>query len=379
MKVAIPKEMHPDETRIPMIPPDVDKLVKRGADVVIESGLGDALRLPDEAYTNVGATVASDRAQLLSDAELILRLRVPPLEEVSAVKSGAVHVSYLDPFFNQPLVEKLAEQGISGICMEMIPRTTIAQKMDALSSQASLGGYAAVMLAADRLTKAFPMMMTPAGTLAPSRVFVIGAGVAGLQAIATAKRLGARVEAFDTRPVVAEQVRSLGAKFVEIDLGDTGQTEQGYAKQLTPEQLEMQRQGMAKHCALADVVITTAQLFGRKAPQILTEDMVAQMKPGSLIVDMAVETGGNVAGSKVDEEVEVNGVKILGATNLPGRVPVHASQMYSSNLRNLLEHFWDDESKSLKLDLEDEIMDGCLITHEHKIRSERLQQHYGTA
>lgn len=377
MIVAIPKEMHPDETRIPMIPPDVDKLVKRGADVVIESGLGDALQLPDEAYTKVGATVVSDRAQLLSEAELVLRLRVPPLEEVSAVKPGAIHVSYLDPFFNQPLVEKLAELGISGICMEMIPRTTIAQKMDALSSQASLGGYAAVMLAADCLTKAFPMMMTPAGTLAPSRVFVIGAGVAGLQAIATAKRLGARVEAFDTRPVVAEQVRSLGAKFVEIDLGDTGQTEQGYAKQLTPEQLEMQRQGMAKHCALADVVITTAQLFGRKAPQILTEEMVAQMKPGSLIVDMAVETGGNVAGSKVGEEVEVNGVKILGATNLPGRVPVHASQMYSSNLRNLLEHFWDDEAKSLKLDLEDEIMDGCLITHENKIRSERLRNHYG--
>jgi NAD(P) transhydrogenase subunit alpha len=377
MKVAIPKETHPEETRIPMIPPDVERMVKRGADIEIEAGMGHALQIQDEAYTKVGAKVAKDRKKLFSEADLVLRLRVPPPEDISLLKPGTIHVSYLDPFFNKPVVEKLAAQGVSGICMEMIPRTTLAQKMDALSSQASLGGYVAVMLAADRLDKTFPMMMTPAGTLAPARVFIIGAGVAGLQAIATAKRLGARVEAFDTRPVVAEQVRSLGAKFVEIDLGEIGQTEQGYAKQLTPEQLEIQRQGMAKHCAMADVVITTAQVFGRKAPQILTADMVAQMKPGSIIVDMAVETGGNVAGSKLHEEVKLNGVRIIGLANLPGRVPVHASQMYSSNLRNLLEHFWDNESKSLKLNIEDEIMDGCLITHEKTIRSKMLQDHYG--
>jgi len=377
MKIAIPKEMHPNETRIPIIPPDVDTLVKRGAQVSVEAGIGEPLNLTDEAYSKVGATILADRQKLLSEAEMVLRLRVPPIEDFNLLKPNTIHISYLDPFFNQPLIEKLAEKQITAICMEMIPRTTIAQKMDALSSQASLGGYAAVMLAADYLDKAFPMMMTPAGTLAPSRVFIIGAGVAGLQAIATAKRLGARVEAFDTRPVVAEQVRSLGAKFVEIDLGDTGQTDQGYAKQLTAEQLALQRQGMAKHCGMADVVITTAQLFGRKAPIIITEDMLAGMKPGSVIVDMAVETGGNVVGSEVGKEVIKNGVRILGMTNLPGRVPVHASQMYSSNVRNLLEHFWDDETKQLQLDTSDEIMNGCLIVQNGQIRSEMLRKHYG--
>ncbi|MDM8527352.1 NAD(P) transhydrogenase subunit alpha [Anaerolineales bacterium HSG24] len=377
MKVAIPKETHPNETRIPMIPSDVERLVKRGAQIVIETGLGEALHLADEAYTKIGVTVETDRQKLLAEANMVLRLRLPPIEEIDQLQAGTIHVSYLDPFFNQPLIEKLAESDISAVCMEMIPRTTLAQKMDALSSQASLGGYAAVMLAAERLEKAFPMMMTPAGTLAPSRVFIIGAGVAGLQAIATAKRLGARVEAFDTRPVVAEQVRSLGAKFIQIDLGEMGQTKQGYAKQLTPEQLAKQQAGMAKHCAMADVVITTAQLFGRKAPTIVNADMVAKMKPGSIIVDMAVETGGNVVGSELDKEVVINGVRILGMANLPGRVPTHASQMYSSNLRNLIEHFWDDESKSLQLNTDDEIMDGCLITQNKTIRSSMLREHYG--
>jgi NAD(P) transhydrogenase subunit alpha len=251
--------------------------------------------------------------------------------------------------------------------MEMIPRSTIAQKMDALSSQANLAGYVTVILAAERLNKILPMMMTPSGTITPSRVFVIGAGVAGLQAIATAKRLGARVEAFDTRPVVEEQVQSLGAKFIKIDLGETGQTKDGYAKALTPEQIEKQRQGMAKVCANSDIVITTAQLFGRKAPVIITKDMVAQMKPGSVIVDMAVESGGNVEGSKIDEEVKVNGVLIIGLGNLPGRVAVHASQMYSSNLTNLIESYWDGEKKTFNLNLEDETIQGCLITHHGEI------------
>ncbi|MDM8532113.1 NAD(P) transhydrogenase subunit alpha [Anaerolineales bacterium HSG25] len=376
MKVAIPKETHPKETRIPMIPADVEKLVKRGAQIVIESGLGTALHLPDEAYTKAGATVETDRQKLLASADMVLRLRLPPLEDIDQLQAGTIHVSYLDPFFNQPLIEKLVDRDINAVCMEMIPRTTLAQKMDALSSQASLGGYAAVMLAAERLEKAFPMMMTPAGTLAPSRVFIIGAGVAGLQAIATAKRLGARVEAFDTRPVVAEQVQSLGAKFIKIDLGEMGQTEQGYAKALTAEQIAKQQAGMAKHCALADVVITTAQLFGRKAPVIVNADMVAGMKAGSIIVDMAVETGGNVTGSEIDKEVVINGVRILGMTNLPGRVPLHASQMYSSNLRNLIEHFWDDESKSFQLNTDDEIMDGCLIAQNKTIRSNMLREHY---
>lgn len=378
MKITIPRETHPKETRIPFIPPDVDKLVKLGAEIEVESGLGQSLKIPDEEFAKAGAKVVSDHKKLLTDTEMVLRLRPPTIEEVKLLPPDSIHISYLDPFFNKELIEALAEQGVNAICMEMIPRTTIAQKMDALSSQASLGGYVAVMLASNRLDKAFPMMMTPAGTLAPSRVFIIGAGVAGLQAIATAKRLGARVEAFDTRPVVAEQVKSLGAKFVEVDLGEMGQTEQGYAKQLTPEQLQKQREAMAKHCSLADVVITTAQVFGRKAPLIVTQDMIAQMKPGSIIVDMAVETGGNVEGSKLDEVVEINGVRILGISNLPGRVANHASQMYSSNLRNLIEHFWDKEAKTFKLNLDDEIIQGCLITQNKTIRSEMLRTHYAT-
>lgn len=376
MKISIPKETHPKESRIPVIPPDVEKLVKLGAEVEMESGVGDSIRVADDDFVKAGAKMVKDRQAMLSNAEMVLRLRPPAIEDVKILPAGCIHVSYLDPFFNKPLVEALAAQGVNGICMEMIPRTTLAQKMDALSSQASLGGYVAVIIASERLDKALPMMMTPAGTLAPARVFIIGAGVAGLQAIATAKRLGARVEAFDTRPVVAEQVKSLGAKFVEIDLGDTGQTEQGYAKQLTPEQIALQQEGMARHCALADIVITTAQVFGRKAPLIITKEMVAGMRPGSLIVDMAVETGGNVEGSKVDEEVEINGVRIIGLGNLPGRVASHASQMYSANLRNLIEHFWNKESKAFVLNLDDEIMQGCLITQDKTIRSEMLRNAY---
>jgi len=216
-------------------------------------------------------------------------------------------------------------------------------------------------------------MMTPAGTITPARVFVIGVGVAGLQAIATAKRLGARVEAFDTRPVVEEQVQSLGAKFIKIDLGETGQTKDGYAKALTPEQIKMQQDGMAKVCAKADIVITTAQLFGRKAPVIINKEMISKMKPGSIIVDMAVETGGNVEGSKLDEEVDIDGVRILGLGNLPGRVAVHASQMYSNNLVNFIESFWNTEEKKLELKLDDEIIRGCLITHNGAIVNETIK------
>jgi NAD(P) transhydrogenase subunit alpha len=258
--------------------------------------------------------------------------------------------------------------------MEMIPRTTLAQKMDALSSQANLAGYVAVLMAANALHQVLPMMMTPSGTLRPAKVFIIGCGVAGLQAIATAKRLGARVEAFDTRPVVEEQVHSLGAKFVKIDLGETGQTSGGYAKELTEEQKEKQRIGMTKVISESDIVITTAQVFGRQAPRLMTLDMVKAMKPGSIIVDMAVETGGNVEGSVSGENVDVDGVTIIGAKNLPGRVALHASQMYSANLTNLITHFWDKEEKVFKLNTEDEIMDGCLITKGGELRSEMLKK-----
>ena len=267
---------------------------------------------------------------MLGSVDTVLRLRKPEPDEIGMMTSGCIHVSYLDPFNERDLIKTLADKGITAISMEMIPRSTRSQKMDALSSQANLAGYVAVMLAAAQLPRIFPMLMTPAGTLKPAKVFIIGAGVAGLQAIATAKRLGARVTAFDTRPVVAEQVQSLGGKFLEIDLGDTGQTSDGYAKELTPEQVEIQRQAQKDVIADSDVVITTAQVFGRKPPVPVTKDMVEGMAPGSVIVDMAAETGGNVEGSVPDETVVVDGVTIVGTANLANEVAKDASQMYSA-------------------------------------------------
>jgi NAD(P) transhydrogenase subunit alpha len=373
MKLFVPKETWKGETRVPMIPDTIRKLAQLGAEIEIEAGMGTAIKYEDDAYTEAGASVSGNAEASIKKADMVLRMRPPSKEDVAKLKKEAIHVSYMDPFNNLELVKEFAQKKITALCMEMIPRTTIAQKMDALSSQASLAGYVAVIVAAERIKKILPMMMTPAGTLVPARVFVIGAGVAGLQAIATAKRLGARVEAFDTRPVVEEQVQSLGAKFVKIDLGETGQTKDGYAKQLTEEQLEKQREGMAKICAQSDIVITTAQVFGRKAPLIVTQQMVAGMKPGSVIVDLAAESGGNVAGTKADKEVTVMGVKIIGLANMPGRVAVDASQMYSSNLSNLLEHFWDKEEKMFVLNREDEIMQGCMITHDGEIVNEMIK------
>lgn len=373
MIIGVPKETHPGETRVALIPSSVDRLVKKGAKVIVEKGLGASIGFTDAEYEKAGASVL-DR-KILLDSDIILRLRKPSIEEIAQLKKGSIHISFLDPFNEHGLIQAFVKQGVSAISVEMIPRTTRAQKMDALSSQANLAGYVTVILAAQRLDRIFPMLMTPAGTITPARVFIIGAGVAGLQAIATAKRLGARVEAFDTRAVVKEQVMSLGAKFVEINLGETGQTKDGYAKALTAEQLEKQRLGMAKVCSQSDVVITTAQLFGRKAPIVLTKDMVAGMKTGSIIVDMAVESGGNVEGSKLNEEVITsNGVRIIGLGNLPGRVAVHASQMYSANLHNLVEEYWSKEKNAFELKLDDEIIKGCLITHGGQIVNETIKK-----
>jgi NAD(P) transhydrogenase subunit alpha len=376
MNIVIPRENHPDETRVALIPEHIARLVAAGAAVSIETGLGNTLQIEDAAYTEAGATVVEDKITLLQDADMVLRIRKPTPEEVALLRKGAIYVSLLDPFNEKELIDMFLSKGISAISMEMIPRITRAQKMDVLSSQANLAGYVAVILAAERLDKILPMMMTPAGTIAPARVFVIGVGVAGLQAIATAKRLGARVEAFDTRPVVEEQVKSLGARFVKIDLGETGQTKDGYAKALTDEQLQKQREGMAKVCAASDVVITTAQLFGRKAPLIVTEDMIEGMQKGSIIIDLAVESGGNVAGSQPNQEVNIGGVTIIGLANLPGRVAVHASQMYSSNLFNLVDEFWNADQKRFEFDFEDEIIKGCVITHAGEIVNEMIREHY---
>ena len=376
MNIAIPRENNPAETRAAMIPEHVAKLVKAGASISIEAGLGQSLQVDDNAYSDAGAAVIDDRTALLQQADMVLRIRKPTREEVSQLKEGCIYVSLLDPFNEKELIDAFVDQGISTISMEMIPRITRAQKMDVLSSQANLAGYVAVIVAAERLNKIFPMMMTPAGTIAPSRVFVIGAGVAGLQAIATARRLGARVEAFDTRPVVEEQVKSLGARFVKVDLGETGQTKDGYAKALTDEQLQKQREAMAKVCASSDIVITTAQLFGRKAPLIVAEDMIQGMQKGSVIVDLAVESGGNVAGAEMDREVNAGGVLIVGMGNLPGRVAVHASQMFSSNMFNLIDEFWNTEESRFELNFKDEILKSCLITHQGRIFSAFIAKHY---
>lgn len=378
MQIVVPAETWANERRVALIPDSVKKLVRAGFGVTVESGLGRHAGFSDADYQEAGAELSSDRTALLASGDIVLRVRKPEAADVAQLKKGAIHVSYLDPYNEHELVDALAAQGVTAISMEMIPRTTRAQKMDALSSQANLAGYVMVILAAQHLDRILPMMMTPAGTLSPAKVFVIGAGVAGLQAIATAKRLGARVEAFDTRPVVAEQVQSLGAKFVEIDLGETGQTKDGYAKELTPEQLEMQRQGMKEVISQSDIVITTAQVFGRPAPRIVTSDMVAAMKSGGVIVDMAVDSGGNVEGSRPDETVEVDGVSILGMSNLPSQVSTDASQMYSSNLFNLVTEYWDEENKVFNLDLEDDILKGCVITHDGTIINESIKNLRGS-
>jgi len=373
MNIGVPKETDPVESRSAIIPGNVKRLVALGATVQIETGAGDGSGFSEEAFTADGAIFVQDRQSLLSATDIVLRVRKPPLAEVDWMRPGSVQVSFLDPFKETELVGQLARKGISAVSLEMLPRTTRAQKMDALTSQANLAGYVAAILGAEYSGKIFPMMMTAAGTINPARVFVIGAGVAGLQAIATAKRLGARVEAFDTRPVVEEQVRSLGARFIKIDIGETGQTKDGYAKPLTEEQLHKQREGMKKVCAESDVVITTAQVFGRKAPIIVTAEMVSAMRPGSVIVDLAIESGGNVEGAVLGEVIERNGVKIVGLANLPGRVAVHASQVYSTNLTNFLEEFWDKTNKRFVLKLEDEIIQGSLVTHAGEICNPKLK------
>ena len=374
MRIAIPKETHAGENRIPITPADAKKLVRLGAELVVEAGMGAGLGFTDLEYTDAGASVSGNRDELLGSADMLLRLRKPELAEISKLKRGAIHISYLDPFNEHALVKAFRDAGVTSISMEMIPRTTRSQKMDALSSQANLAGYHAVIEAAMALPHIFPMMMTPAGTLKPANVFVIGAGVAGLQAIATAKRLGAKVTAFDTRPVVAEQVRSLGAKFLEIDLGTTGETEGGYAKELTPEQVQKQRQAQKEVIARSDVVITTAQVFGRKPPVLVTRDMVAGMQPGSVIVDMAAETGGNVEGSVPNETILVGGVTIIGKGNLAGEVARDASQMYSANLFNLVEDSWDEEKKAFVVDLDHDILRGCIITHGGEVTNETIKK-----
>lgn len=379
MIIGILKEDVVDETRIPILPSSVKHLCAIGAEIWIEVGLGDAIDITDLEYLDAGGKLVADRQKILKQSDIILRINKPSLEDVAQLKNGGIHISFFNPFADDELVDSFLENKISAISLEMIPRITRAQKMDVLSSQGSLAGYAMVILAAERLNKILPMMMTPAGTIAPSRVFVLGAGVAGLQAIATAKRLGARVDAFDVRPDTKEQIESLGAKYLDIDLGDTGEASSGYANELTEDQKKKQIEGQKKIIAQSDIVIATAQSMGglKPAPLLITDDMIEQMKPGSIIVDLAVESGGNVAGVLPNEETIKEGVRLIGYRNMPGMVAINASKMFSENLHNIINEYWDIECKSFVINLEDDILRACVITHAGSIVNKTIKESRG--
>lgn len=373
--ILVCKEKDPRETRVALIPDDVKKLSSMGFELQVVSGAGLKSGFSDDAYKNAGAKIVAKEEDAYDSSEIIVRIMKP--ESIKGIKKDTLHLSYMDPFNEKQLLNDFASSGIQAVSLEMIPRSTLAQKMDVQSSQTSLAGYVAVLNAAAKLPKILPMMVTPAGTINPARVFIIGVGVAGLQAIATAKRLGARVDAFDTRPVVEEQVKSLGASFVKIDLGEMGQTAQGYAKELTPEQISKQKEAQAKVCERSNIVITTAKVFGRKAPRLIEKAVLDRMMPGTIVVDMAVSTGGNVEGSKLFEDVVTeNGVTIMSGDLLERQVPYDASKMFSGNITAFLTHagFYDKEAKEFRVNLEDEIMKGCLLTQGGQIIHERFKE-----
>jgi H+-translocating NAD(P) transhydrogenase subunit alpha len=366
MQVVVPKEVRPGETRVAIVPESAAKLVGGGLTVIVEQGAGEAAGFSDSTYVDVGATIAPELD--LAAADLILKVR-PPLHEgasseVTRMRPGATLIGFLEPLTTPALLKALAEQRVTTFSMELVPRITRAQRMDALSSQATVAGYKAALLAASSTTRFFPMLMTAAGTVPPGKVLVIGAGVAGLQAIATARRLGAVVQGFDIRPAVKEQVESLGATWVGLEMAEA-EGAGGYAKEVSEDAQKREHEHLHKLAAEVDVVITTAQIPGRKAPVLLTDDMLADMRPGSVIIDLAAESGGNCTRTRVDEVVHHNGVTILGPSNLPGTLPFHASQMYSRNVLALAQHLVSEGA--LKLDLDDEITRECLVTHDGEV------------
>lgn len=371
MKVAIPKERAPDERRVALVPDTAAKLIAAALDVSVESGAGAGAYLPDDAYEKAGVKVVKGAETLLGDADVVLKVQAPSVAEVGLLKSGCVLVSFLQPATQGDAVKALAKRGVTAFSLELVPRISRAQSMDALSSQASAAGYKAVLMAAGRLGKFFPMMMTAAGTVAPARVLVMGAGVAGLQAIATARRLGAVVSAYDVRPAVKDEVHSLGATFIELEL-ESQQGEGGYAREQSEEFLRKQRELIGEHVAKSDVVITTAAVPGRRAPLLVTGDMVKAMRPGSVIVDLAAETGGNVELTQEGKDVDVAGVTIIGTRNVPSTMPLATSQLYARNVMNLLLHLVKDGA--IALDFEDEITKGSCVTHGGEIVNERAKQ-----
>jgi NAD(P) transhydrogenase subunit alpha len=370
MRIAVPKESVDGETRVAAVPETIQKLVSSGNEVVVQSGAGEAAGHPDSQYTEAGASITTDFASTVSGADAVVKVQKPSGEELSALPEGSIFIGYLDPLTDEATAQSLAARKITAFAMESIPRTTRAQSMDSLSSQATVSGYKAVLIAADESPKFLPMLTTAAGTVRPAKLFVIGAGVAGLQAIATARRLGAIVSGFDVRPAVAEQVESLGAKFVVIDLGtDDAETAGGYAKELTDEQKQLQTELMSQTVIDSDIVITTAAIPGRKAPELIPEDVVNQMQPGSIIIDLAAETGGNCALTQVGEIVNHNGVKIIGPKNLPATMPLHASQLYAKNVSNLLE-LMIGEGGARTIDFSDEILNGACLTSDGTLKKD---------
>ena len=371
MKVAVPKEITPGERRVALIPDAVAGLVKSGFQVLVERGAGEGGFFADAAYEQAGARVV-DAGTLYAEADIVLKVQKPTLEEAERLREGTVLVALLQALTSPDLVQRLAARRITAFGMEGVPRISRAQKMDALSSQANIAGYKAGLLAAESLARFFPMFMTAAGTVFAAKVLVMGAGVAGLQAIATTRRLGAQVWGYDVRSVVKEQIQSLGAKFLEFDLGIADAEDKGgYAKVLSAEAAHRQQELLAERTKDFDVVITTALVPGRPAPRLITKETVAGMKPGSVIVDLAAEAGGNCELTQPDQTVVVHGVTILGPTNLPSTVPVHASQLYGRNVTELLKELVKEDK--LALDFEDEVVKGACVTHEGQIVNEAVK------
>ncbi len=379
MRVCVPREITPGERRVALLPEAAKKLADAGFEVAVESGAAAESHVEDSAYEEAGATILTGADELLRSAGIVTKVQKPlyggqgERDELAAIPRGAALVGFLSPLTDTDLVRRLVEGGITSFAMEAIPRTTRAQSMDALSSQATVAGYRGALSAAVRFEQFFPMLVTAAGTAAPARALVLGAGVAGLQAISTAKRLGAVVEAYDVRPAVKEEVESLGARFVEIEVKQEGGSGSGeYAKELPEETQRRQRELLAERVARANVVITTAAVPGRPAPRLVTEEMVAAMRPGSVIVDLAAESGGNCALTEPGQVIDRGGVRIDGTLNWPSQMPFHASLLYGNNVANLLLHLAPEGE--LKLDFEDEITAGACITHDGRIINERVRE-----
>jgi H+-translocating NAD(P) transhydrogenase subunit alpha len=359
VKVGVPKESAAGERRVALVPESVERLARQGIETVVEAGAGAEASHPDEAYVEAGASISSSFAEVASSAEVLAKVQKPSGEELEVLREGLVLIGFLQPLTDREWIDRLAARGVVGLAMESIPRITRAQTMDALSSQATVAGYKATLLAAERLPKFFPLLMTAAGTIAPAKVLVLGAGVAGLQAIATARRLGAVVSAFDVRPVVKEQVESLGATFLELGVRSE-ETEGGYARELSDDEQRRQQEALEGRIPEFDVVITTALVPGRPAPKLIPAAAVESMRAGSVVVDLAAETGGNCELTVPGEEVEGGSVHVLGFTDLPSRMSVHASQLYSRNVSELLVHLAPEGE--LRLDFDDEITSGACVT-----------------